>query len=58
MKRLPKVASEMALQVLAYNLTRVMKTPFGHWSSPGSKCRTHSPFRNASLGNTMLSKHG
>jgi transposase len=24
MKRLPKVASEMALHVLAYNLTRVM----------------------------------
>jgi hypothetical protein len=24
MKRLPKVATEMALQVLAYNLTRVM----------------------------------
>jgi transposase len=26
MKRLPKVATEMALHVLAYNLTRVMNT--------------------------------
>jgi len=29
MKRLPKVASEMALHVLAYNLTR--------WPAPGSE---------------------
>lgn len=30
MKTLPRVASEMALHVLAYNLTRVMNIVGGH----------------------------
>jgi hypothetical protein len=34
MKRLPKVATEIALHVLAYNLTRVMKY-YGHSAADG-----------------------
>jgi hypothetical protein len=41
MKRLPKVATEMALHVLAYNLTRVMKVVLA-WSPPLSLPQTQN----------------